>query len=354
MPAALPTIESIRATLAAAQIHHVGVAPADVLADTRAELLRRRDLGLHADMQFTYRNPERSTDPGRAVDGARSVIVAARSYVTDQEPPPPSGPGPHASIGRYAWVDHYAPLRAELRNVARSIRRAGHRAVAFADDNAIVDRAVAHRAGLGWYGKNANLLLPGAGSFFVLGCIITTAEYTPAPHPAADGCGDCVRCIDACPTGAIVEPGVIDANRCLAWVLQRPGSIPVELRAAVGDRIYGCDDCQDVCPITVRLGERTTVELTGDERTAISAVELLEASDEWIEERCGWWYIAERDLRWLRRNALIVMGNGAATDDQQATDLLVRYATADDEVLAEHARWALARVDSRRAAQVML
>ena len=354
MPAALPTIEAIRATLAAAQIHHVGVAPADVLADTRAELLRRRDLGLHADMQFTYRNPERSTDPGRAVDGARSVIVAARSYVTDQEPPPPRGPGPHASIGRYAWVDHYAPLRAELRNVARSIRRAGHRAVAFADDNAIVDRAVAHRAGLGWYGKNANLLLPGAGSFFVLGCIITTAEYTPAPHPAADGCGDCVRCIDACPTGAIVEPGVIDANRCLAWVLQRPGSIPVELRAAVGDRIYGCDDCQDVCPITVRLGERTTVELTGDERTAISAVELLEASDEWIEERCGWWYIAERDLRWLRRNALIVMGNGAATDDQQATDLLVRYATADDEVLAEHARWALARVDSRRAAQVML
>ena len=108
------------------------------------------------------------------------------------------------------------------------------------------------------------------------------------------------------------------------------------------------------CARSVRLGERTTVELTGDERTAISAVELLDASDEWIEERCGWWYIAERDLRWLRRNALIVMGNGAATDDQQATDLLVRYATADDEVLAEHARWALARVDSRRAAQVML
>ncbi|MEO1058671.1 MAG: QueG-associated DUF1730 domain-containing protein [Actinomycetota bacterium] len=244
MPTALPTIPEIRADLAESEIHHVGVASAEVLADTRAELLSRRAAGLHADMQFTYRNPERSTDPSRAVANARSVIVAARSYMTDPAqftPPSPSvaADGPHARVGRYAWVDHYAPLRHALRDVARTIRSAGHRAVAFADDNAIVDRAVAYRAGLGWYGKNANLLLPGAGSFFVLGCIITTADYPVAVRPAADGCGDCVRCIDACPTAAIVAPGVIDANRCLAWVLQRPGTIPNEYRTAIGDRING-------------------------------------------------------------------------------------------------------------------
>ncbi len=357
VPTALPTIEEIRSALADAEIHHVGVASADVLDDTRAELLSRRAAGLHADMQFTYRNPERSTDPRRAVADARSIIVAARSYVTDPAQFAPASPavandGPHARVGRYAWVDHYAPLRHALRDVSRTIRRAGHRAVAFADDNAIVDRAVAYRAGLGWYGKNANLLLPGAGSFFVLGCIITTAEYPVAARPAADGCGDCVRCIDACPTAAIVAPGVIDANRCLAWVLQRPGTIPDEYRAAIGDRIYGCDDCQDVCPITIRLGERTTVAPTGHERPSIAAFDLLDASNEWIEERCGWWYIAERDVRWLRRNALIVVGNAAEPDDPRAIEVLTTYASGDDDVLADHARWALDRLTERAAMEV--
>ena len=162
--------------------------------------------------------------------------------------------GPHARVGRYAWIDHYAPLRAGLRAVAKSIRRADERAVAFADDNSMVDRAIAHRAGLGWFGKNANLLLPGVGSWFVLGSIVTTAAYEPTAAAVADGCGTCTRCIDGCPTGAIIAPGMIDAGRCLSWILQKPGTIPLEWREPIGDRIYGCDDCQDVCPISVRLG----------------------------------------------------------------------------------------------------
>ena len=161
--------------------------------------------------------------------------------------------GPQARVGRYAWVDHYAPLRAGLREIALRLRRCGHRAVAFADDNSIVDREVAYLGGLGWFGKNANILIPGAGSYFVLGSIITTADY-PVSKPVADGCGTCRRCIDVCPTGAIVAPGVVDANRCLAWLVQQPGTFPVEYREALGDRIYGCDDCQEVCPPSVRLG----------------------------------------------------------------------------------------------------
>ena len=277
-PDPLPTWEELGALAAEHGITRLGVAPATVLEPTRVELHRRRDAGLHAGMGFTYRDPDRATDPDRAVAGARSVVVGARPYLADDEPPRPTGPA--ARVGRYAWVDHYTPLRTGLRELARRIKAADERAVVFADDNSIVDRAVAHRAGLGWFGKNANLLLPGAGSWFVLGCIVTTAEY-PVATPVPDACGTCRRCLDGCPTGAIVSPGVVDANRCLAWILQRPGSIPTGYREAIGDRIYGCDDCQEVCPPTVRLGERHRVHVgdDGELQAWVDVLELLDADD---------------------------------------------------------------------------
>ena len=348
-PEPVPTIEEITSTLAADGITHVGVTTADVLVEARSALHERRDRGLHGQMGFTYRNPDRSTDPTRAVPGARSVIVAARPYLTATDPSRPQS-GPHARVGRYAWVDHYAPLRASLRSVCRSIRAADHRAVAFADDNSIVDRAVAHRAGLGWYGKNANLLLPGVGSWYVLGCIVTTAIYEPAAEPVADGCGTCRRCIDDCPTGAIVAPGVIDANRCLSWVLQKPGSIPDEYRTAISDRIYGCDDCQDACPISVRLGPREAIDLDPAADAWVDALGLLDADDDWIDQRYGHWYVSGRDFRWIRRNALVVIGNVADPADGRARRVVERYRAHIDPMLAEHAAWAAARLDERMSA----
>jgi epoxyqueuosine reductase len=347
-PEPLPSIDEVRAMLAVDGITHVGVTSADVLSQARAELLRRRNAGLHGDMEFTYRNPRRSTDPAQAVRDARSVIVAAKPYLTDDDPPRP-GPsaGPQARVGRYAWVDHYAPLRTALRDVAKRIRRADHRAVAFADDNSIVDRAVAHRAGLGWYGKNANLLLPGAGSWFVLGSIVTTAEYEPSPERASDGCGSCVRCIDDCPTDAIVAPGVIDANRCISWILQKPGSIPDRYRTAIGDRIYGCDDCQDACPISVRLGRRNTIGLDERADAWVDAIELLDADDQWIDDRYGHWYVTDREFRWVRRNALVVIGNIADPADGRVQRVVEHYRSHIDPILAEHASWAADRLRKR-------
>lgn len=347
-PDPLPSIDEIRSQLADRGVTHVGVTTAEILAEARSALFERRSAGLHGDMGFTYRDPERSTDPRRAVAGARSVIVAATPYLTATDPVAPSpSDGPHARVGRYAWVDHYAPLRAALREVSMRIRRADHRAVAFADDNSIVDRAVAHRAGLGWYGKNANLLLPGAGSWFVLGSIVTTAPYQPTPGPAPDGCGTCTRCIDDCPTGAIVAPGVIDANRCISWILQKPGSIPIEYRSAIGDRIYGCDDCQDACPISVRLGRRNTVELDDAADAWVDALELLDADDEWLDDRYGHWYVTDRDFRWVRRNALVVVGNVGDATDARVRQVLERYRGDIDPILAEHAAWALHRLQHR-------
>ncbi len=347
-PEPLPSIDDVRADLAEHGITHVGVTTAEVLVEAREALVQRRAAGLHADMGFTYRDPQRSTDPLRSVAGARSVIVAAKPYLTDTDPTaPPPDAGPHARVGRYAWVDHYAPLRTALREVSRRIRRSDHRAVAFADDNSIVDRAVAHRAGLGWYGKNANLLLPGAGSWFVLGSIITTAPYEPTPGPAADGCGSCTRCIDECPTGAIIAPGVIDANRCISWILQRPGSIPDHYRSAIGDRIYGCDDCQDACPISVRLGRRNTIELDPAVDAWVDAVALLEADDDLIDARYGHWYVTDRDFRWVRRNALVVVGNVGDPADARLQRVLEHYRAHIDPILAEHAAWAADRLAYR-------
>ena len=199
-----------------------------------------------------------------------------------------------------------------------------------------MDRAAAVRAGIGWYGHNANVLLPGRGSWFVLGAVVTDAALPPS-DPVDEGCGTCRRCIDGCPTGAIVEPGVVDARRCLAWLVQAPGSIPRVYRKALGGRLYGCDDCQEVCPVG-----RSEVVADGTEDPAadVEAVDVLEADDHELLERFGRWYIAERDPRYLRRNALVALGNTAAGDDPTAVRLLVAFLADPDPILRSHAVWA--------------
>jgi len=268
------------------------------------------------------------------VPGARALVVGAKAYPT-QAPPPPEGAA--GRVARYAWTDHYADLRAALRAIADRLKGDGWRAVVLADDNGLVDREAAYRAGLGWYGKNANVLLPGRGSWFVLGSVITDAA------PVADGCGACRRCLAACPTGAIVAPGVVDARRCLAWLVQQPGPFPLEYRAALGDRIYGCDDCQEVCPPN-RAVTRNAPQADASVEAWVPLVELLAATDEELLARHGRWYIAGRDPRWLRRNALVALGNVGDGSDPRVADALATYIAGPDRVLREHARWAQGRL----------
>lgn len=323
-------------------LDHIGVAPAAVMQRALAALQNRKEAGLHDSMQFTYRNPVRSTDPSRAVAGAQAMLVAARSYVLD-EPPVPDEPS--GAVARYAWVDHYAPLREGLQQIVRRLRADGYSAVAFADDNSVVDREAAWLGGLGWFGKNANVLLPGAGSFFVLGSVITTAPLPVAAEPMADGCGACRRCIDGCPTGAIVAPGVVDAARCLAWLLQRPGVFPREYRAALGNRIYGCDECQTVCPPTVRF-ERASKRGEASEpvQAWVPLLQMLDADDESLMRDHGRWYIANRNPVWLRRNALVVLGNVADPGDERVAAVLRHYLEHADPMLRAHAVWAAAQI----------
>ena len=332
-----------------------------VLERAREQILDRHRRDLVNGMHFTYHRPERSTNVPALVEGARSVIVGARSYDLGA---PPSGAGhehPTARVARYAWVDHYGDLKASLTAVAGRLRRDGHRAVVFADDNSIVDRETAWLAGIGWFGKNANILVPGRGSLFVLGCVVTTADL-PVADVVQDGCGTCSRCMPACPTGAIVAPGVIDGRRCLSWLLQKPGIFERAHRAALGDRIYGCDECQTSCPVNLKGTSlnRWTTDRTGGEsevvddrpRThpgleamaSVDVLTLLDMDDTALEAVTDRWYVHQRDMTWVRRNLLIILGNTGKPSHGPTTATLARYASHDDPVLVAHALWSAARL----------
>jgi epoxyqueuosine reductase len=340
---------ALREAAVSAGLHELGVTSAAPFVETRRVLEQRRDQGLHGDMAFTYRNPARSTDPTATLPSARSLVAGAVFYGDEPEALRPAAA--RGRVARYARADAYERLRTGLGAVARHLRDRGNRAVVVADQNNLVDRAVAHRAGLGWFGKSANLLVPGRGSWFVLGAVVTDALLPVATEPVPDGCGSCRRCLDACPTGAIVEPGVVDARRCLAWLVQSPGAIPEQHRVALGDRLYGCDDCQDVCPPS-RLRARPESGPPSESSSTtvgqwVDLLGLLASSDEELLDRYGAWYIPRREARYLRRTALVVLGNTATPDDPVARAMLERYAHGDDALLAEHAAWSLDRLEAR-------
>ena len=333
-------LEQLRAIGLRAGLHTVGVAPATTMHRALAQLHDREERGLVNDMKFTFLRPERSTNPGAHVEGAQSVIVGVRSYAIDDDEDAAHSTSPLARIARYAWVDHYAHLKDSLSVVAARLRNDGHRAVVYADDNAVVDRETAWLAGIGWYGHNANILLPGHGSFFVIGCVITTAVL-PIGEPIADGCGTCNRCVPACPTNAIIEHGVIDANRCLSWLLQKPGIFDVQYRVALADRIYGCDDCQTVCPPTRRGPRVDSAEVLQKD---VDVLAWLALDDDALNEQCGRWYVHNRNMAWVRRNLLIVLGNVGDPTQAAVVDTVRRYLSHEQPELRAHAVWTASRL----------
>lgn len=333
----VPGVDRLIAAGRAGGLSAVGVAPALRFDRARSLLEARKAAGLHGGMQFTYKNPARSTDPSGVLRTARAIVAGAFDYGAGD---PPAPPGPHLRIARYARNDPYRGLGRGLEAIGAVLRDAGWAARVMADDNSVVDREAAWLAGIGWYGANANLLLPGVGSWFVLGAVVTDAPLDVSGAPMADGCGPCRRCLDHCPTGAIVAPGVVDAGRCLAWLLQAPGVFPHEHRAALGDRLYGCDDCQEACPPNRR--RRLPASATDD--TWASLVWVLRATDAELLERFGRWYIPGRDLDTVRRNALVALGNIGDGADPEVASSLARALAHPNPLLRAHAVWAARRL----------
>ncbi|HEY7398511.1 MAG TPA: tRNA epoxyqueuosine(34) reductase QueG, partial [Gaiellaceae bacterium] len=252
-------VDELRRYAAELGLDAVGVARAEAYAGTERHIRERRERGLFADMRFTMAQPERSCHPETLLDGARSVVSAALCYWAP-EPPLEAGEG---RLARYAWHDRYAELREKLAAIGEQL---GGRYVVVVDANQHVDREAAARSGVGFYGKNTMLITRKHGSWVVLGTLITDVELEPTP-PLDTDCGDCRICIDACPTGALDEPGVLDATKCLSYWTQAPAAIPEPYRAPLGAQIYGCDICQDVCPWNRGIEKRRAGEPLPDDAT---------------------------------------------------------------------------------------
>jgi epoxyqueuosine reductase len=312
----------------------VGVTRAEAYTETERHIRERRARGLFADMRFTMARPEESCHPESLLPGARSVVSAALCYWRP-EAPLEAGEG---RLPRYTWDDAYAALREKLDAIGR---RLGGEFRVLVDANQHVDREAAARSGVGFYGKNTMLITRRHGSWVVLGTLVTDRELAPTPPLDAD-CGSCTLCIEACPTHALDEPGTLDATRCLSYWTQAPAAIPEDYRVELGAQVYGCDICQDVCPWNRGVEKRRAGEPAGDGH--VDLVAWLEADGRAVVDEYDRLYVPRNDPRWLRRNAAVALGNVGTAEHAPA---LERAASGDDELVAEHARWALARIASR-------
>jgi epoxyqueuosine reductase len=316
-------------------------------------------------MGFTTTRPEVSCHPELLVPGARTVVAGALAVAGTVAPAGEAGEG---RLPRYAWDDAYGELRAALERLGGLL---GGTWRVLVDENDHVDREAAVRAGLGFFGKSTMVIVPGLGTWVVLGALVTDVEVEESV-PVAQGCGSCTLCIDACPTGALDEPWVLDAGLCVSWLTQRRAPIPAAARAALGDMPYGCDICQDVCPWNAGPARRAVAVAEepggagasgapgapGVEGARVSLVDWLRADPVEVRARHPRLYVQRNDPRVLRRNAAVALGNSgdathlplldaiaAGTDTQSA-------ATKDAEgMVAEHAAWAAARLRSRLAAR---
>ena len=315
----------------------VGAARPEPYEDTERQIRDRLELGYFADMRFTMAHPEVSCHPETLLPDARTVISAALCYYAPG-PEPAHGEG---SLPRYAWRDHYAELREKLDVLGR---RLGGSYRVLVDANQHVDRAAAVRSGVGFYGKNTMVITRTHGSWVVLGTLITTADVGSAPPLELD-CGACRLCIDACPTDAIVDAGVLDARLCLSYWTQAPEPIPENYRRPLGSQVYGCDICQEVCPWNRGVEKRRAgSELPDGAMPTVSLVDWLQRDGSELVAELDRLYVPKNDPRWLWRNALVALGNSGSAGD---TEAIRAYAESDDDVLRDAAEWALAQIGER-------
>ena len=315
----------------------IGAAPAEPYEETERHIRERRARGLFAGMRFTMARPEVSCHPERLLPGARTVVSAALCFYA---PAPPPAPG-EGRLPRYTWKDFYAELREKLGELGRRI---GGSYRVLVDANQHVDREAAARSGVGFYGKNTMLITRRYGSWVVLGTLVTDVEIETTPPLELD-CGSCRLCIDACPTGALDEPGVLDATRCLSYWTQAPASIPEAYREELGDKVYGCDICQDVCPWNRGIERRRVRDpLPEGAEPTVSLVEWLQADGRELMRRYERLYVPRKDPRFLRRNALVALGSAGGPEHLSEAE---RYVDDPDPLVREHAAWAVGRLRGR-------
>lgn len=304
--------------------------------------------GYAGEMDYLPRGAGKRRDSRLPVPGTTSAIVVALDY---------GGRAPSGPVARYARGDDYHDVMLgkleELHEWLESELGSPVRGKAYVDTGPVLERDLARRAGLGWFGKNTNLVNPRIGSFFFIGALFVDLDLAPDPPFEADRCGTCTRCLDACPTAAFVEPRVLDATRCISYLtIELKGAIPEELRGQMGTHIYGCDICQDVCPYNVRFARelrepafapRATI---GDRDARSLARELLAMDDDGFRNAFRNSPMKRAKRRGLARNAAVVLGN---IGDEGDAAVLARASDDHEHLVGQHVAWALEQIDARRS-----
>ncbi len=375
----------------------VGIAPAD-MAPHAHEYAEWVAGGLMGEMAYLSRDPDRRSDPRQVLPGAQSVIVVGLSHytleLTDDVKHDPS----RGLIARYAWgVDYHEVMTPRLRELAQFVQEeTGARYKVYVDTGPVLERDWALAAGLGFIGKNTCLIHPRMGSWLFLGVVITDVDLeidqppslraaqrrsnlmpdqteiaSSQPFDSATlrsgtllaipegrfavtahiGCGRCTRCLTACPTNAFPQPYVLDARRCISYLtIELKGSIPIELRPLLGNHIFGCDICQDVCPWPTRFARPTKERAfypIDVERAAPKLIDLAQLSEEQFKRRFAGTPILRAKRRGLLRNVAVALGNWGSDEAREVLEIL---ANDPDPIVSEHARWGLTLTPTPSAA----
>jgi epoxyqueuosine reductase len=311
--------------------------------------------GAHGEMHYMARGEEKRRDPQNVLPGAKSIIVLALNYFQGKQVRR-SEAAATGKVARYAWgEDYHNVIVAKLNKIDDFLREFGGEQKCYVDTGPILERDHAAAAGIGWHGKSTMLIDEKLGTWFFLAEILTTLEL-PSDGPARDRCGTCERCIKACPTGAITAPHKLDARRCISYLtIELKGSIPVELRSLMGDRIFGCDDCLDACPWNrfAKVARETafaarTPSRSGTSTTDFALRDYLHLTDAQFRNLFRDSPIKRIKRRGFLRNVCVALGNIGTREDLPALE----HAAADPEpLIAEHAQWAIEQIRLRPAVQ---
>ena len=296
------------------------------------EIQMAKNKGHHAEMAFTFSKPENSGKANK-YDWAKSAIVVAYNYMQKSSYETVTKPG-YSRIAVFSTEDHYEPLRKEIKLITSSLNDKGHQFKSFVDESFHYDRLFFAEAGLGWQGKSTMMLSPGIGPWQLIGTIYTSKEFVMSEE-TNQNCGDCNYCQISCPTGALNEDYILNANLCIAYWLQSPDIIPRDMRILIGNRFYGCDECLVSCPPGQREVNFNTV------RNNVNIINFLKKNDVDILKQYNRFYIPKMDASFLKRNALISLANNPSKDAQ---NVFLEYLTSSNSELVMYSIWSLWRI----------
>ncbi|HEX8599954.1 MAG TPA: tRNA epoxyqueuosine(34) reductase QueG [Chloroflexia bacterium] len=326
---------------------------AEPFPDAQRAMEERIEAGLYSGLSwFNLERASVAGNPRNLMPSARTIVSLGISYLSDVEATASTPGEPRGRVARYAWgLDYHEVFKEKLGALHAYVQEQLGRDVearALVDTARIVDRAVAQRAGLGWYGKNTNLLNRERGSWVLLGELLLDVALPP-DEPVKTTCGACTRCLPSCPTGALIAPGVLDNNRCISFLtIEHKGVIPRELRPLMGDWVFGCDICQDVCPVNRKAAPGNHPEFAPEQGIgpSPSLIELLEMTEDEFRTRFKHSPVKRAKLQGMQRNAAIALGN---VGDPAAVPALVYALSGPYEIVRGHAAWALGRLGGEHA-----